>query len=259
MLRTTLVFSTLVCLLGIGAARADDDPFAQLQETYDKAFETFMETAEKTGEYDAEHHPAIEFAARYRAYAEKHAGTPQAVPALIWILKNGRSSSTDFPKAMKSVGWAMERLAADHAADPKIADVLPNMQYLGWSVGEDKMMDFYEKVIKTNPEPTAKAVATFNTAYTLYTSESSNLFGLLKSKAKNKKRKQRAGKLFRQLIRDYPKLSVAARAEGFIYEIEHLQIGMKAPDIVGKDVDGKEIRLSQFHGQVVVLDFWGFW
>ena len=34
---------------------------------------------------------------------------------------------------------------------------------------------------------------------------------------------------------------------------------MKAPDLVGKDVDGKEIRLSQFASQVVVLDFWGFW
>ena len=162
-------------------------------------------------------------------------------------------------KGRKDVGWASGRRADDHAADPKVADVRPSLQYLGWSVGEDKMMDFYEKVIKTNPEPTAKAVATFNMAYTLYTSESSSLFGLLKSKAKNKKRKQRAGKLFRELIHDYPKLSVARRAEGFIYEIEHLQIGMKAPDIVGKDVDGKEIRLSQFHGQVVVLDFWGFW
>ena len=42
-------------------------------------------------------------------------------------------------------------------------------------------------------------------------------------------------------------------------ELDHLQVGMKAPEIVGKDIDGNEIKLSQYAGQVVVLDFWGFW
>lgn len=31
------------------------------------------------------------------------------------------------------------------------------------------------------------------------------------------------------------------------------------PDIVGEDVDGKEFKLSDYRGKVVVLDFWGFW
>ena len=34
---------------------------------------------------------------------------------------------------------------------------------------------------------------------------------------------------------------------------------MQAPELVGTDVDGKEIRLSQYRGRVVVLDFWGLW
>jgi hypothetical protein len=40
---------------------------------------------------------------------------------------------------------------------------------------------------------------------------------------------------------------------------EELAIGQPAPEIIGTDVDGNEIRLSQFLGQVVVLDFWGDW
>ena len=36
-------------------------------------------------------------------------------------------------------------------------------------------------------------------------------------------------------------------------------IGMRAPEITGTDADGKEIKLSQFRGNVVVIDFWGFW
>jgi len=32
-----------------------------------------------------------------------------------------------------------------------------------------------------------------------------------------------------------------------------------APDIAGVDIDGKEFKLTDYRGKVVVLDFWGFW
>jgi peroxiredoxin len=38
-----------------------------------------------------------------------------------------------------------------------------------------------------------------------------------------------------------------------------LQPGKIAPDIVGEDIDGKPMKLSDFRGKVVLLDFWGFW
>jgi peroxiredoxin len=34
---------------------------------------------------------------------------------------------------------------------------------------------------------------------------------------------------------------------------------MPAPEIIGVTADGEEIRLSDFRGRVVVLDFWGDW
>jgi hypothetical protein len=40
---------------------------------------------------------------------------------------------------------------------------------------------------------------------------------------------------------------------------EKLAIGKSAPEIVGKDVDGKEMKLSDYKGKIVVLDFWGDW
>jgi thiol-disulfide isomerase/thioredoxin len=36
-------------------------------------------------------------------------------------------------------------------------------------------------------------------------------------------------------------------------------LGKPAPDIVGKDLDGKTLRLSDYRGKVVVLTFWGSW
>ena len=38
-----------------------------------------------------------------------------------------------------------------------------------------------------------------------------------------------------------------------------LRVGKEAPDIVAKDLDGKEFKLSDYRGKVVLLDFWGNW
>jgi len=38
-----------------------------------------------------------------------------------------------------------------------------------------------------------------------------------------------------------------------------LAVGQPAPEIVGIDLDGKPMKLSDYRGQVVVLDFWGDW
>jgi thiol-disulfide isomerase/thioredoxin len=36
-------------------------------------------------------------------------------------------------------------------------------------------------------------------------------------------------------------------------------IGKPAPEIEGKDVDGKPVRLAYFKGKVVLVDFWATW
>lgn len=36
-------------------------------------------------------------------------------------------------------------------------------------------------------------------------------------------------------------------------------IGRLAPEIVGQDVDGQPMKLSDYRGKVVMLDFWGHW
>jgi cytochrome oxidase Cu insertion factor (SCO1/SenC/PrrC family) len=38
-----------------------------------------------------------------------------------------------------------------------------------------------------------------------------------------------------------------------------IAIGKPAPEIEGEDIDGNRFKLSDYHGKVVVLDFWGNW
>ena len=52
---------------------------------------------------------------------------------------------------------------------------------------------------------------------------------------------------------------VREAAKRSVFKLERLQIGMVAPDIVAKDLDGKKFKLSDYRGKVVVIDFWGSW
>jgi WD40 repeat protein/thiol-disulfide isomerase/thioredoxin len=78
---------------------------------------------------------------------------------------------------------------------------------------------------------------------------------------------RRAEELCRLLIKDYAdvKLSdvqkeplgeVAART---LFALRNLTLGKPAPDIEGKDLDGKTLKLSAYRGKVVVLIFCGHW
>lgn len=51
----------------------------------------------------------------------------------------------------------------------------------------------------------------------------------------------------------------ASTAKQELYELQFLSVGKQVPEIVGKDLDGIEFRLSDYRGKVVMLDFWGHW
>ena len=75
---------------------------------------------------------------------------------------------------------------------------------------------------------------------------------------------QRAGQLYRRTIENYGELKYGSKtlsdhAKAALFEMKHLSIGKVAPQIDGKDIDGKSMKLSDFRGQVVLLDFWGHW
>lgn len=55
------------------------------------------------------------------------------------------------------------------------------------------------------------------------------------------------------------KTTVAKLAEDELFTIQNLSIGRKAPNIIGKDIAGREFKLSDYRGQVVVLTYWNTW
>lgn len=55
------------------------------------------------------------------------------------------------------------------------------------------------------------------------------------------------------------KSEFADLAKGYIYEIDHLQIGMVAPDFTATKLDGTMVSLKSFRGKAVLLNFWATW
>lgn len=53
--------------------------------------------------------------------------------------------------------------------------------------------------------------------------------------------------------------NILTQAKGEILEAQQLQVGNVAPDIVGTDQEGKEFKLSDYRGKVVLLHFWAMW
>ena len=51
----------------------------------------------------------------------------------------------------------------------------------------------------------------------------------------------------------------AAKALAGVKNLANLVVGKVAPEIRGKDLDGKPMKLSDFRGKVVLVDFWATW
>jgi thiol-disulfide isomerase/thioredoxin len=75
---------------------------------------------------------------------------------------------------------------------------------------------------------------------------------------------RRAEKEFEHVIKEYGSIThgrstLADIARYHLQEAKYLEVGCKAPEIEGPDLEGKPLKLSDFRGKVVVLDFWADW
>jgi hypothetical protein len=76
----------------------------------------------------------------------------------------------------------------------------------------------------------------------------------------------RAREELEALLRDhgataYKHTTIGALADAALHPHpwQALGAGKPAPEIVGRDIDGHEIKLSDLRGKVVLLSFWGDW
>lgn len=65
--------------------------------------------------------------------------------------------------------------------------------------------------------------------------------------------------MLERVAQTWPESGRAANARGILRIEQDLLVGARMPALEGQDVDGHRLRLRDFSGRVVVIDFFGFW
>lgn len=183
-----------------------------------------------------------DYAEKFFKLADDNPKDPAAADALAWVVMNG--TGTPFHEK------ATDRILKDYSDHTSIRTVAQSM--LRAPGGEDRLKKLLEA---DGSRPRVKAAA----ALALGESLASRL-DRLGDKPEAEKVAADADKLLAQAL-DLAKGSadLTADAERGLRILRQLRVGKEAPDIKGKDLDGKEFKLSDYRGKVVLLDFWGDW
>jgi thiol-disulfide isomerase/thioredoxin len=182
--------------------------------------------------------------------------------ALEWVLTITRAYQLPAGKP------AMELATQFYSADPKVGKIIAWVGYLTPDAEADSYpatTNLIQNVAENNPDRTARGQAMIALAW-----QAKRKF----REAEYKKTSDvdslaiAAEKAFDLVMKDYadcPRLmkagqrSLGKEAEQESFELRNLRIGMMAPDIEAKDLDGTSFKLSDYRGRVTVLVFWASW
>jgi thiol-disulfide isomerase/thioredoxin len=272
------LISLLVFGLGLPLLRAEDKPAAatdpgaraleSLVQEFGAAKTKFIEqvkasaeAAKKSGSpprpVSFEDGPDLQFSSRFLALAEKHPDGTTGFQALCAAL------NTSGGPMSKSGNWSktMTLLKNRYATRPEIKPVL---RPLGAS-NDEAAESLIREVIAKNPDRKLQALACRSLA-TGREGVAAMIVQIKNDAGLRKNFESVRGKPYvEKLLADHEKnvkeadeLKKTLR-EKYADVMPDLSIGSPAPEIVIQDIDGKEAKLSDLKGKVVVLDFWATW
>lgn len=235
-------------------AAAKDGEVETLAKAYSAAQEKWFKKNKNPDKRDYATHPIVEYMPKFKALAESKPKSAVTLDAMMWALENCKFLRyTNIEKKEEYYAWALKGLKTDFAADPAIEPRIKDFIDLPFHYGPAPFGEIYEAIIKENPGKEAKAWAMVALGVSL--TEYYGRLGPRGSQARADNRK-RAQELFKKVVSDYPQCEAVEEAKRRLHGLTALAVGSAAPEIVGKDAEGKEIKLSDFLGKVVVLDFW---
>ena len=179
------------------------------------------------------------FKDRFAKLADEHPGSEEALTAELWLLQQSWWLYKDRPAMHAEAAVWADRTLKEF---PK-SERLDQIALYHYVFSAEQKRKYFELLVKNSPHRKVQAAG---------------LFGLATAT------KDRA--LFERLAKEYGEeryrettYGAMAHAHLNVHDREALAIGKPAPEIEGIDHDGKPMKLSDFKGKVVVLDFWGDW
>jgi hypothetical protein len=297
LIRTVACASTALAVLGLSpsagaqesaaptAPAAQDDAtvagrFAAVKADHAQAMKAF-ETAYEAAKTDAERQQVLRnllpkpeaFVNRMLSIATAAPKDPAAAECLIWALQNGRDEA--------QATTILQALQQDHLGSPRLGSACEVLRY---GAGKDDE-GFLRAVLTKSPHQHVQAQACYTLGLRL--ADAAAQARTIQADAEAQRSKQLADyhgpewlahmrkidpealqkegeALLERVVGEFgavatPRGPLGERARGDLFEMRNLAVGKPAPEIVGKDLDGVEFKLSDYRGKVVFLDFWGFW
>lgn len=229
------------------------------------------------------------FAPRFVELAEKYHDDPVALLALRQTVQNVASADSamqiawetnrsDFPVGIsdEAAERTVRLVLRDHVLSDKLEPVVDRMRY-GYRMEYEKGL---RVVLEKNPHRNVQALACLALAQFLTdrlrmlqlledSPELINRYTVVfgKDYVPELKRLGQAGltsrieTLFQRAAEEFGDVkfrggTVGEQAKSELYDIRNLAVGRIAPDIAGTDQDGRQFKLSDYRGKVVLLYFW---
>ncbi len=191
--------------------------------------------------------PPTELIAKHMIEFEKaaadYAGTDDAIMYLSWIVRFGCVG-----RDKEGVAVACNTLAKYHFKSQRIVDALMAISHTGRLLGSQETERMLRSIEEQNPDPDVKARAILARVTRML--QNATVDGTEYAGAKAEA--LRAAKIAKDPdIKRTVKSAIAGR--------EQLIAGKVAADIVGIDMDGNPLKLSDYKGKIIMLDFWGDW
>lgn len=176
---------------------------------------------------------------QYIRCARKYQKTDDAIMFLTQILMISKNKQIQ--------NEALSTLWKYHYESDKLADFAVMVPRLAYSLGKDRCDEIMAKLAKS-PNKNVQGAALYSEAS-----------AALRNRKIDAKAKEAAHAKLERAVELAPHASFTPKAQGILFEANHLQVGMKAPDIEGRDTDGVAFKLSDYKGKVIMVDFWGDW
>jgi len=250
----TVIFLLLLVLPGCSKEEEAAAELADLQAAYQEAA---MSESEKRAA----------FAPGYQTLVEEYWGTAAAFDAALWLM---RKAAREAPRSQRPQVMAefTDSILGRYAGSPSLGKLGEHASLFT----EEQRIRYFGELRNSSPHPSVRAASIFYPAQLRIrrlrpkrilpgapshrgTGEDGEPVELKAAKAD-----------LRMVMEAYGDLPCGNSTYGVMadallnpHTAEALAVGQPAPEIIGRNVDGEEIRLSDFEGRVTVINFWGDW